>query len=216
MTPNVKICGVKTLAAVRTAAESGADFVGLVFYPKSPRYLSPNVADALVADIKRLPQPPKLVGLFVNVSAAELAQSVERYSLDYLQLSGDETPDAVKEAVRLRPVLKSLRLPENISVDAALREVELYAEIPGVTVLLDAAKQGYYGGTGETGNWQAARAIAERYPILLAGGLNPANVADAVRLVKPWGVDVSSGVESVPGEKDLTKIRQFCEAARSI
>jgi phosphoribosylanthranilate isomerase len=214
MTFNIKICGVKTLEAVRTATESGAAFVGLVFYPKSPRYLSPLAVDALVSEIQELPQRPKLVGLFVNVPMAELAQSAERYRLDYLQLSGDETPEAVIEATRLCPVLKSLRLPEGIAVEAAIQEVAAYAEIPGVTLLLDAAKQGYYGGTGETGNWQVARAVAECYPVLLAGGLNPANVAEAVRLVRPWGVDVSSGVESAPGEKDLIKIRQFCEAAR--
>jgi phosphoribosylanthranilate isomerase len=133
-----------------------------------------------------------------------------------LQLSGDETPEVVKEATNLRPVLKSLRLPEDIAVEAALREVEAYTQIPGVTLLLDAAKQGYYGGTGETGNWHVARAIAERYHVLLAGGLNPQNVAEAVRLVKPWGVDVSSGVESAPGAKDLVKIRQFCEAAKNV
>lgn len=208
-----KICGIKTVEAALTAAEAGADMLGLVFYPPSPRFVSIEDAEAITMVIQALPMEirPKLVGLFVNEPLEKLAETAQTLSLDYLQLSGDETPEFCQKATKIKPVLKSLRLPAGISRENALQLVEAYATISNVTVLLDTPKQGFYGGTGETGDWEAARAVCQTYPVILAGGLTPENVAEAITLVQPYGVDVSSGVEVTGkfGEKDLSKIKKF-------
>ncbi|MBN9387688.1 MAG: phosphoribosylanthranilate isomerase [Chloroflexi bacterium] len=212
----IKICGIKTPEMALKAVESGADLLGLVFYPPSPRFLTDEAAAGLVESIAGFERKPGLVGLFVNVPLEEMARKAEQYGLDYLQLSGDETPAQVAEISRVRPVIRALRLPATIEPEAALELAAPFGSLPGVTLLLDTHKQGMYGGTGQTGDWQAARAIAQNYPTLLAGGLKPGNVAQAVELVRPWGVDVSSGVEmdGAPGVKDPLKIEQFCHAAR--
>ncbi|HEX2914751.1 MAG TPA: phosphoribosylanthranilate isomerase [Chloroflexia bacterium] len=217
-TPKIKICGVRTLQAAQVAAESGADMLGLVFYPPSPRYLAPTAAHTLSKEVRQLPVHPALVGLFVNIAQAELAAASERYQLDYLQLSGDETRDQVREASHLRPVIKALRLPPELTVSEALRVADNFGDLDNVILLIDTHKKGMYGGTGQTGDWEIARAISSRYRCLLAGGLHPGNVSEAIQAVRPWGVDVSSGVEQdgVPGEKDLEKIRQFCRAAKPV
>ncbi len=208
----VKICGIKTVEATQVAVENGAAMLGLVFYPPSPRFLTREIADELVAGIAGLSRRPALVGLFVNSGIAELSVAVERFGLDYLQLSGDETPSQVQEAARLRPVIKVLRPADD---QVALEEAARFAALPQVTLLLDSHKKGMYGGTGQVGDWSLARHLAAHYPLMLAGGLTPENVGEAVRQVQPWGVDVSSGVEKdgQPGQKDLTKIRQFCLSA---
>jgi phosphoribosylanthranilate isomerase len=192
--------------------------IGLVFYPPSPRFASPEVADKVAAFARSLPQKIKIVGLFVNATTLELAESAQRYGLDYLQLSGDETPEACRVAAQLRPVIKSIRIPAQAQVQTALETVAPFAELDNLTLLLDAHKAGMYGGTGERNNWEVAQEIASRWPILLAGGLTPQNVAEAVQQVRPWGVDVSSGVEQdgAPGVKDLEKIRQFVAQALGI
>lgn len=213
----IKICGVKTPEIARKAAESGADLLGLVFYPPSPRFLSNEAAAELTASLSASGSRPALVGLFVNVGLAEMTVQAEKYSLAYLQLSGDETPEQVAQIAQVRPVIRAVRLPGCIRPAQALQLAAPYGELPNVTLLLDTHKAGLYGGTGETGDWQAAREIAARFPVLLAGGLTPANVAQAISQVRPWGVDVSSGVEQSgsPGSKDPLKIEQFCQAARS-
>lgn len=190
--------------------------LGLVFYPPSPRYLSVESADALVAEIAKLERRPKLVGLFVNVPEAEMVAAVERYGLDYLQLSGDESPELCARLGCLRPVIRALRLPARIAPEEALKLAAPFGEIDNLTLLLDTHKSGMYGGTGQVGDWEAARAVAQVYPVLLAGGLTPENVADAVERVQPWGVDVSSGVESAPGQKDPQKITRFIQAVKSL
>ena len=207
----VKICGIKTPQAAQVAVESGASLIGLVFYGPSPRFLTLQAADELVAAVALLKKRPAQVGLFVNVPTAELAQAADRYRLDYLQLSGDESVADVIEAARIRPVIKTVRLTGPDDLEKAAQ----FGDLPDVTLLLDTPKAGMYGGTGEVGNWEVARTLAKHYRVLLAGGLNPANVAQAVRAVQPWGVDVSSGVEQdgAPGSKDLTKIRLFCREA---
>lgn len=214
----IKICGIKTPEMARKAAESGVDLLGLVFYPPSPRFLSEEAATELTTSLAELDQGPALVGLFVNVSLAEMSAHADKYKLAYLQLSGDETPAQVARVAQVRSVIRALRLPVSISPAEALELAAPFGELSNVTLLLDTHKQGMYGGTGETGDWQAAQAIAARFPVLLAGGLTPVNVAEAVRQVRPWGVDVSSGVEQSgsPGLKDPLKIEQFCKAVQSV
>ncbi len=214
----VKICGLTTPEAVRVAHEAGAGFIGLVFYPPSPRFASPEVAFELAQYAHSLKNGPKVVGLFVNVGYEDLAKAAQDYRLDYLQLAGDETPEDCRVATGLLPVIKSIRIPPQMSENEALELVAPFAELKNVTILLDSHKSGMYGGTGLRSDWAIAQAIARRYPVLLAGGLTPENVAEAVEAVKPWGVDVSSGVEQAgqPGLKDLTKIRLFIAQALQV
>jgi phosphoribosylanthranilate isomerase len=190
----------------------------MVFYPPSPRFISEEAAADLTAALALAASDrrPALAGLFVNVPLAEMSRKAEKYGLDYLQLSGDETPAQVAEVAQVRPVIRAVRLPAQVSPAQALELAAPYGELANVTLLLDTHKAGLYGGTGETGDWRAAREIAARFPVLLAGGLTPANVGQAVLAVRPWGVDVSSGVEQSgsPGMKDPLKIEQFCQAAR--
>jgi phosphoribosylanthranilate isomerase len=216
--PKIKICGIKTVEAAQTAVQSGASLIGMIFYPPSPRFVTPEVVEKLSSGIRRLEPRPALVGVYVNVPLADMAAAAERYGFDYVQLSGEETPEQVAELSKVRPVVRALRLPAQIGVEEALRQADAFGRLDNVTLLLDTHKKGSYGGTGETGDWAAARAIAARYPTLLAGGLNAANVAYAIEQVQPWGLDVSSGVErdGAPGEKDLNKIKEFCAAARSV
>ncbi len=210
----VKICGVKTFEGARVASESGADLLGLVFYPPSPRYLASEKARILRAQLDKLEHRPQLAGLFVNVPLLEMARLVEKYRLDYIQLSGEETPEECRKIAALRPLIRALRLPPTISPQEALKLAAPFGQLNNLVLLLDTYKQGMYGGTGEVGDWEVARKVAENFPVLLAGGLDPQNVAEAIARVQPWGVDVSSGVEKAPGEKDLEKIRQFIATAR--
>jgi phosphoribosylanthranilate isomerase len=214
----IKICGIKTGEMARVAIEAGADLLGLVFYPPSPRNLTPEAADVLVSEIAKLKRRPKLVGLFVNASVEEMTSAIDRYGLDYLQLSGDETPEQCAELTSLRPVIRALRLPAQIVPEEALSLARPFGQVANLTLLLDTHKSGMYGGTGQTGDWEVAHRLAHTFPVLLAGGLTPENVGEAIAKVRPWGIDVSSGVEKKgkPGEKDPEKIVRFIETARSV
>jgi phosphoribosylanthranilate isomerase len=214
-----KICGISTVEAALCAAENGADLIGLVFYPSSPRFVSFEQAQQIIEAVRNLPEAsqPKIVGLYVNTRVKEMVVTAATLCLDYLQLSGDETPEVCHELVQMRPVLKAVRLPLGSSPHEALKLVAPFASIENLTLLLDTPKQGSYGGTGEVGDWQAAQAVCQQFSAFLAGGLTPENVAEAIRLVQPHGVDVSSGVEvaAQPGVKDLAKIKKFLAEVRA-
>jgi phosphoribosylanthranilate isomerase len=215
----VKICGIKTAEAAEVAITHGANFIGLVFYPPSPRYIgvaNQGLPVTIKRTVEKTSKAVKVVGLFVNESLAELAQKAEAYQLDYLQLHGDETADFCREAGKIRPLIKALRLPPNVEVATALNEAEKYVKIDNITFLLDTQTKGFYGGTGLLGNWAVAQELAKHYKLLLAGGLNPQNVSEAIKIVQPFGVDVSSGVEysDRPGEKELAKIKLFIEQTK--
>jgi phosphoribosylanthranilate isomerase len=216
----VKICGIKRLEDALQAAEAGADMIGLNFYEPSPRYLEPQAAAQLSVALRaRLGERcPLIVGVFVNASAAQVAQIVEQVGLDYAQLSGDESPEvAVQLAGR---AFKSIRPPD---ADAALRNLDAYIapvlhdqRIP--SVLLDAYHPSLYGGTGEQARADLVSFVRERVPrMMLAGGLTPDNVAERVQQLRPWGVDVASGVEGAkPGEKSAERVQAFIRAARTV
>jgi phosphoribosylanthranilate isomerase len=206
----IKICGLTRLDDCLAAVDAGADTLGFNFYPRSPRRLTPEDCALLVADLARRAAPVKTVGIFVNQAPAEVAALLDRCGLDLAQLHGDERPESLA-ALRGRAFM-ALSDP-----DPSLDRLEALARIsPGrPAFLIDALVPGAYGGTGQTADWDRARAIAARYPILLAGGLTPDNVAAAIAAVQPWGVDVASGVESAPGQKDHAKIRAFVTAARA-
>ena len=215
----VKICGVKSYENALMAAEAGADFLGLNFYPPSPRYLSPDMAEALVCQLRDElgPRCPKLVGVFVNAPVDEVRRVVEGVDLDFAQLSGDETESQLRE---LYPAaFKSIR-PQNAAEAIALTKrfaVDYADDSLSPSLLLDGYNPTLYGGTGELAAEDLALAIKARVPrLMLAGGLNPDNVAERVRAVCPWGVDVASGVEAgQPGIKDETKVRYFIAAVRA-
>ena len=182
--------------------EAGADALGFVFYNKSPRNISPEQAAAL---IRRLPPFVQTVGLFVNEELAVVNGIADRCGLDIVQLHGDETPEYCS-GVRRR-LIKAFRVKDETCLD-------LIDDYDVAACLLDAWSPSAYGGTGKTFNWEIAAAAAASKRIILAGGLTPGNVAAAVRAVRPYAVDVSSGVEAAPGRKDHKILQQFIEAAR--
>lgn len=215
----VKICGIRTAENALAVANAGADLIGLNFYPQTPRYVTPAVAREIVRRLREAlgESCPTLVGVFVNASANEVREIVETVGLDYAQLSGDEAAETVQA---LRDI--AFKAIHPVDESAALAEVEgLRSAFPqsedAPSILLDAYNPKLYGGTGETASEGVARAVKAAAPrLMLAGGLNPDNVAERVRRVRPWGVDVASGVEAgTPGIKDLGKVRAFIEAVRA-
>jgi phosphoribosylanthranilate isomerase len=206
----IKICGIKTLESALAAVKAGADMLGFNFYPLSPRYITPEKCAEIVASLKLRGARFTGVGVFVNEPVQQMLEIMADCGLDLAQLSGDELtenlsalPGKTFKAVRPRS------LPE---ADELLSK---FGRVQAPALLVDAHVEGAYGGAGETGDWAVARHLAQQAPILLAGGLNPENVAAAVTAVSPWGVDVASGVESSPGVKDPAKISAFIAAARA-
>jgi phosphoribosylanthranilate isomerase len=203
----VKICGLRTLEHALAAAEAGADMIGLVFAP-SKRRIARAAAAALVAALRahEVGRRLQVAGLFVNEPAETINALSAQVGLDLVQLSGDEPP-ALADALAL-PVIKAIRLDGGAHEAGWLRRT---AERP---VMIDAHVPGAYGGTGHRADWGRAAELSRRRPVLLAGGLSPENVAEAVLEVRPWGVDVSSGVE-LAGGKDVGLIRAFVANARA-
>lgn len=198
----IKICGVTTVEDAEGCAALGADMIGLNFVPSSPRRVDVARARA-VADAVR--GRVEIVGVFADMDATSLAAIDAAVGLDRLQLHGHEPAEAV---AALGPrAFKAVRVGDAADAD----EVARYAGL----VLIDAKVPGALGGTGKTVDFTIAAAIAAGRPVLLAGGLGPGNVADAVRAVAPWGVDTASGVERAPGIKDLDAVAAFVAAARS-
>ncbi|MCK7595780.1 phosphoribosylanthranilate isomerase [Microbulbifer sp. CAU 1566] len=200
----VKICGITCVEDALLAVDAGADALGLVFYPSSPR----NVSLDQAAEIARAVSPfVVLTGLFVDAHPQQLEQVLEQVPLNLLQFHGDETAPYCRQF--RRPYIKALRMkPELDPVEA----MAAYPDARGI--LLDAYRKGVPGGTGDTFDWQRVPQNSGR-PIILAGGLNPDNVAQAILSAGPDAVDVSGGVEAAPGKKDARKVRAFIRAARS-
>jgi phosphoribosylanthranilate isomerase len=203
----IKICGIKTLQDALVAAEAGADMLGFNFYPGSVRFVDLATCLQISSPLRQDHSSVQLVGVFVNSSVEEIRRALDMCALDLAQLSGDETPELC--GALGDKAFKSFHGVPDI-------EVRPYARTRGPAFLVDGARSGSYGGTGIVPDWSAAAKLARKYPLLLAGGLNPDNVAEAVEQVRPWGVDVASGVESRPGEKDAGKISAFVEAVRSV
>jgi indole-3-glycerol phosphate synthase/phosphoribosylanthranilate isomerase len=217
--PFIKICGLTAPEQAAHVARLGADAFGLVFAPSRRRVTPDQACEILGALTPRPPSPqgkgeenlPRAIGVFVNEPASDIARIAEHVGLDAVQLSGDETPEACTEvaAATNLPVVKALRLRTADDLDL----LDAYVRA-GVIPLLDTpSRDGSYGGTGQTGDWELARQIAACWPVILSGGLTPENVAEALAAVGPRGVDVSSGVET-GGTKDLAKVGAFITAAR--
>jgi len=210
----VKICGIRDEVHALAAVEAGADFIGLVFAP-SKRQITPAQAHEIASAVKKSSHTTKVVGVFVNAPAYQVNEIADFCALDWVQLSGDECWEYCREVVE--PVIKTIRVGQQ-------SPEELYAELSAGSkllppqrfiALLDSRVEGKYGGTGESFNWNLAQKVAKRFPVIIAGGLNPENVARLIETVRPWGVDVSSGVET-GGVKDIAKIRAFIEAVRKV
>lgn len=199
----VKICGNTNLDDTLAAVEAGADAVGFVFYPKSPRVVVTKTAAAIIS---RLPPFVTPVGVFVNEELGTVRRIMEECGIPLAQLHGDESPQYCAELGR--PVIKAVRVRDR-------RDLERMTAYQVDGFVLDALVEGVPGGTGVTIDWDLAGEAQMLGPIILAGGLTPDNVVAAVRRVRPYGVDVSSGVEKSPGKKDHAKVRAFIANAKS-
>lgn len=215
----IKICGIRTAENALAVARAGADMLGLNFYPKSPRYLAPAAASEIVRRLREAlgDDCPALVGVFVNASADDVRAIVEQVGLDYAQLSGDESIDTARALGGI--AFKAIRPADEAAARAeAVRFTNGFRpNSKAPSILLDAFNPKLYGGTGESASEGIALAVKAAAPrLMLAGGLNPENVAERVLRVKPWGVDVASGVEAgTPGIKDEVLARAFIQAARA-
>lgn len=201
MTIRIKICGLTDPAQAIVAAKAGADAVGIVFYPPSSRYVEKN--DRARAIAQAAGPLMTVVGLFVNPTFDEVETVLAEVPLQVLQFHGDETA-AFCEQFR-RPYIKALAVRDDVDLDARIAD---YPSASGI--LLDTYKKGVPGGTGETFNWDRFPHRVER-PLILAGGLTPDNVRQAIAATRPYAVDVSGGVESTPGQKDPLKVKAFIE-----
>ena len=198
----LKICGITRLSDALHAVEHGAGALGFVFWPESPRHVEPERAAAIIA---ALPRGIDAVGVFVNEPVEGVSAVVAQTGISTIQLHGDEAP-AYADALD-RPVLRAVTVDRVEEASAAWP--------PGTRFLIDAADPVRRGGTGKTLDWQRAAVAARGRAVVLAGGLTPDNVAEAIRTVRPFGVDVSSGVEDAPGVKNTDKVARFLASARS-
>ena len=217
----IKICGLREAAHALVAAEAGADLLGFVFVHGVRRQLEVEQARSIIDEYQRLfaspdssgrPGPPRIVGLFANQPLSEVNHVIARCGLELAQLCGDEGRDYWRQvdADVIRQVRIDDTAPHSVAVEDALRRVE-EASSAGCIPLLDKQEAGQLGGTGRTFDWSIASEVAARFDVLLAGGLTPDNVRQAIAAVSPWGVDVSSGVET-GGAKDPGKIAEFAKS----
>ena len=204
MRTRVKICGITRIEDALAAARAGADAIGLVFEPKSPRCVKPDQALSIV---RALPPFVTVVGLFVNAAPDTVETILGRVPLDLLQFHGDETPEQCRRYHR--PYIKAIHMRPEVNLPEQARR---YTDAEGL--LLDTAAANVAGGSGEAFDWSLVPSGLDK-PVILAGGLTPENVAEAVRKVRPFAVDVSSGVEQAKGIKDAAKISAFIEAVRN-
>ncbi len=212
----VKICGVRRQEDARAAAAAGANYVGMVFVPGRRRRVEPANARLIVEELRgAYPEPPATVGLFGDQGLGEVLATIDVSGIDYVQLCGDESVEYCRAALDKAGVIKVLHVPSDADADAMGVVEARMADFAGVgcKVTLDSEVAGLHGGTGTAFDWRVAARLSERREFMLAGGLTPENVAGAVTAVRPWGVDVSSGVET-DGEKDAAKIRSFVANAR--
>ena len=210
----VKICGVRRLEEALVAAEAGADYFGMVFVPGRRRRIEPGAARIITDGLRDGDrESPKSVGLFGDQPLDEVLDTIAAAGLDYVQLCGDEPLDYCQAVLRRAGVIKVLHVSNDDRPDAVADRIDAFAAA-GCAVTLDSQVPGLHGGTGQSFDWRiAAQLAAGGRRFLLAGGLTPENVAEAVAVVRPWGVDVSSGVEA-DGVQDPAKIRQFVTNAR--
>ena len=206
----VKICGITNTVDALVAAEAKADLLGFVFYPLSPRYVNPTQARQITAAVRNASDFVRLVGVFVDENPGTVRELMSCCDLDYAQLHGTEPPEIIATLMDQGvKVIKGFRVRDVTS----LTELERYR---ATAYLLDTYVLAQPGGTGKTFDWRLAAKVKEHGPLLLAGGLTPDNVVESIHTADPWGVDVSTGVESAPGRKDHDRLRRFISAVKDI
>jgi phosphoribosylanthranilate isomerase len=201
----IKICGITNWPDAKAACDAGANMLGFNFYEKSLRRVSTVEAATMRA---KLPQGVQAVGLFVNANPAEINSLHAFVRFTGAQLHGDESPAIVSEVSRTVPVVKAFR----VAADFPLSTLDKYHD--AFAFLIDGSRAGQFGGTGASADWNVARRAAVAHRIILAGGLTPENVGAAIRSVRPYAVDVASGVESKPGRKDHARMKEFIDEVR--
>jgi len=208
----IKICGIREEVHALAAVEAGADFIGFVFAP-TRRQVSPAKAREIVDTVKKSSSAIKPVGVFVDTPASEVNRIADFCGLDLVQLSGNESWEYCRQIAR--PIIKAIRIGQQLreEINAELTVGLKTLSPQRFITLLDSQVEGKYGGTGITFSWRLAQQVAKEFPVIIAGGLDPENVAQAIEIATPWGVDVSSGVET-DGTKDIAKIKAFIEAVR--
>ena len=199
----IKICGITNLDDALAVAEMGANALGFIFYPKSPRYISPEKAKEIIENI---PREIMRVGVFVNHRADEIKEIVEFCGLNLVQLHGDESPEFCRQFPASTLIKAFSPKTEN--------DLQKLKDYPVKAILVDAHAPGLYGGTGKTSNWELALKIKGMHPLILSGGLNIDNIIEAIKTVHPDAVDINSGVESSPGKKDHNKVSEIIEIVR--
>ena len=197
----VKICGVRTLEEADAALDAGADALGFNFWPRSPRYIDPSAAREIVRNVSPL---ASLIGVFVNEEARRIEDIFSDVGLSAVQLHGDETPEFCARMNSIK-VIKAFRVGDDF-------DIGVIRSYPISMALLDAGSKESYGGTGRSFDWRVAVEARQFARVILAGGLSIKNVAEAIQQVRPYAIDVCSGVEAEPGRKDLNKLRMFMAA----
>jgi phosphoribosylanthranilate isomerase len=209
----VKICGITSVEDALAAAKAGADLLGFIFCPPSPRYVTMRRAGEIIAALRRSEgerdrqQPTRTVGVFVDEELDRVREAIRECDLDYAQLHGDEPPEYV--ASLGGRAIKAIRVRSK-------GDIEQLAAYQAEAYLLDAYHPTISGGTGQAWDWGLATAAKQYGRVIVAGGLTPDNVAEVVRQIQPYGVDVSSAVESAPGRKDIARVQQFVAAAKGV
>ena len=206
-----KICGVTCVSDAEQAVKSGAEAIGLNFYLKSKRYIEPEVAREICELLSKMDGATAVVGVFVNASADEICAIAKRVGLTHVQLHGDESPEIVSQIKQTLPEVLVIRAVRTkvAELAEAQSEIDQWQDAGADLMLLDAAAAGVFGGSGETLDWQRVSELKFRVPWLLAGGLKPENVVEAIELARPSGVDVASGVETEPGIKCSHQVSEF-------
>ncbi len=208
MACRIKICGITNLADARFCAAAGAEYLGFIQYRRSPRYVPAELA----GEIRAWLHGTKTVGVFVDEDADSVNRAVEIASFDLVQLHGAEPPPFCAKISA--PVIKAFRVAESNTEALLRKQMEAFEKVADF-FLLDTYHPVLHGGTGKTFEWSVASAICREFPVFLAGGLGPHNVSDALRQVRPWALDMSSGVETTPGKKDYALVEAVFQSSTS-
>ncbi|MCL4417020.1 MAG: phosphoribosylanthranilate isomerase [Actinobacteria bacterium] len=225
----IKICGITNEEDALKISDLGADALGLIFSTKSARKIESGRAKEITSAVKdkfinkRFPplrrpnkKEPSFVGVFVNEDIDRVIEITKKLGLDYVQLSGDETPDYLKKIKKHNKnikLIKLIRVKDNVSSFAAISKQMLKFKKTADLFLLDTFKENIYGGTGKSFNWEIVKGLSKDFPVILAGGLDCENVAGAIQIVKPFGIDASTKLEESPGKKDIGKVEIFIKNA---
>jgi phosphoribosylanthranilate isomerase len=218
----IKICGITNEEDAFKISDLGADALGFILSTESARKIEPDKAKELILATKdkfinvRDKKGPSFVGVFVNENIDKVTEIAEKLGLDYIQLSGDETLDYLKKIKKHNKnikLIKLIRVKDNVSSFAVISKQMLEFKKVADFFLLDTFKDNIYGGTGKSFNWELVKGLSQEYPVILAGGLDCENVAEAIQIVKPFGIDASTRLEESPGKKDIRKVEIFIKNA---